>query len=69
MLQTIRHQDTGDLVVVAKLLTGYYKVDYKVSDIDSFVKVHGIYDADYTAYLVSWQTNHGCTPDGIIGLR
>ena len=67
MLQTIRHQDVGELVVVAKLLTNYCKVSYKVADIDSYIKVNGVFDADYTAYMVSWQTNHGCTPDGIIG--
>lgn len=67
MLQTIRHQDTGPLVVVAKLLTGYVKVSKKVTDIDSFTKLHGTFDADFVAFVVSWQTSHGCTPDGIIG--
>ena len=67
MLQTIRHQDTGPLVVVAKCLTGYVKVTSKVVDADSFVKVHGTYDADFVAFMVSWQTSHRCTPDGIIG--
>ena len=67
MLQTIRHQDTGPLVVVAKCLTGYVKVSEKVTDIDSFTKLHGTFDADFVAFVVSWQTSHGCTPDGIIG--
>lgn len=67
MLQTIRHQDTGELVVVAKLLTGYCKVSSKISDIDSYVKVNGTFDADFVAFVCSWQTSHGCTPDGIIG--
>ena len=67
MLQTIRHQDKGELVVVAKCLTGYLKTSKKISDADSYVKVNGIYDADFTAFVVSWQTSHGCTPDGIIG--
>lgn len=67
MLQTIRHQDTGTLVVVAKLLTGYVKVSEKVSDIDSFTKLHGTFDADFTAFVTGWQSNHGCTPDGVIG--
>lgn len=67
MLPTIRHQDTGALVVVAKCLTGYCKVDYKVSDIDSYVKVNGTFEADYVAFVVAWQTSHGCTPDGVIG--
>lgn len=67
MLQTIRHQDAGPLVVVAKCLTGYVKVTSKVADADSFVKVHGTYDADFVAFMVFWQTKHSCTPDGIIG--
>jgi len=67
MLATIRHQDTGRLVVVAKCLTGYLKISEKVTDADSYVKVNGVYDADFTAFVVSWQTSHGCTPDGIIG--
>lgn len=67
MLTTIKHQDTGPLVVVAKCLTGYIKINEKVSDAESYVKVNGIFDADYTAFMVSWQTSHGCTPDGIIG--
>lgn len=67
MLTTIRHQDTGRLVVVAKCLTGYLKTSKKITDADSYVKVNGVYDADFTAFMVSWQTSHGCTPDGIIG--
>ena len=67
MLTTIRHQDTGSLVVVAKCLTGYLKTDKKISDIDSYIKVNGTFDADFVAYMVSWQTSHGCTPDGVIG--
>lgn len=67
MLATIRHQDKGELVVVAKCLTGYVKTSQKISDADSYIKVNGIFDADFTAFMVSWQTSHGCTPDGIIG--
>lgn len=67
MLQTIKHQDKGELVVVAKCLTGYIKTTEKIADVDSYVKVNGIFDADFTAFMVSWQTSHGCTPDGIIG--
>lgn len=67
MLATIKHQDTGALVVVAKCLTGYIKTCKKITDIDSYIKVNGIFDADFTAFVVSWQTSHGCTPDGIIG--
>ena len=67
MMPTIRHQDSGVYVVIAKLLTGYVKVSSKVTDIDSYIKVNGLYDADYVAYVVSWQGNHGCTPNGEIG--
>lgn len=67
MLATIRHQDTGRLVVVAKLLTGYIKTTEKIIDADSYIKVSGVFDANYTAFIVSWQTSHDCTPDGIIG--
>ena len=67
MLQTIRHQDAGPLVVVAKCLTGYIKTSKKISDADSYIKVNGTFDADFVAFMVSWQTSHGCTPDGIIG--
>jgi peptidoglycan hydrolase-like protein with peptidoglycan-binding domain len=67
MLTTIKHQDTGKLVVIAKCLTGYIKTSEKISDADSYIKVNGTFDAEYVAYTVSWQTSHGCTPDGIIG--
>jgi len=67
MLVTIKHQDTGQLVVVAKLLTGYIKVKSKISDITSYIKVNGVYDADFVAYVVGWQGAHGVTADGVIG--
>lgn len=67
MLATIRHQDTGSLVVVAKCLTKYLKTDKKISDSDSYIKVNGTYDADFVAYVISWQGNHGLTADGVIG--
>ena len=67
MLQTIRHNDTGPLVVVAKCLTGYIKIDSKITDADSYIKINGTYDADFVAFVVSWQGNHGLTADGIIG--
>lgn len=67
MLKTIRHQDAGPLVVAAKCLTGYIKTANKISDADSYIKVNGTFDADFVAYVVSWQTAHGCTPDGVIG--
>lgn len=67
MLTTIKHQGAGPLVVAAKCLTGYLKVKEKVSDIASYIKVNGTFDADYVAFMVSWQTGHGVTADGIIG--
>lgn len=67
MLQTIRHQDSGPLVVVAKCLSGFLKTSEKISDADSYVKVNGTFDAQFMAYVCSWQTSHGCTPDGVIG--
>lgn len=67
MLATIKHQDIGPLVVVAKLLTGYVRITSKITDPDSYIKVNGVFDADYVAFVVSWQSGHGCTPDGIIG--
>ena len=67
MLETIKHQDVGPLVVVAKELTGYLKIKEKVTDPDSYVKVNGTFDAEYVAYVVSWQGNHGVTADGVIG--
>ena len=67
MLTTVKHQDTGQPVVVAKLLTGYLKVKEKVSDISSYIKVNGTFDADFVAYVVSWQSNHGVTADGVVG--
>ena len=67
MLTTIRHNDTGKLVVAAKLLTGYVVVKSKVEDPVSFVKVHQTYDAEFVAHVVTWQKIHGLTADGIIG--
>lgn len=67
MLATIKHQDAGKTVVVAKLLTGYIKVKDRIGNIDGYVKNNGTYDADFTAYMVTWQTHHGITSDGITG--
>lgn len=67
MIDTIRHQDTGNLVMVAKLLTGYCMVDSKITDIDSYIKVNGTFDAGFVAYVLAWQSNHGLVSDGVIG--
>lgn len=66
-MQTIRHNDSGKLVVIAKLLTGYVTVKSKIEDVDSFIKLHQTFDADFVAYIIAWQGNHGLTPDGVIG--
>ena len=66
-MQTIRHKDSDRLVVIAKLLTGFVTVKTKVEDMDSFIKLHQSFDADFVAHIVAWQGNHGLTPDGVIG--
>lgn len=67
MLATLNHQDTGPLVVVAKLLTGYMKVTSKVENPDEYISRNEAYDADFTAFVVSWQSNHRLTPNGTVG--
>ena len=67
MLPTIKHQDSGPLVVVAKLLTGYLRVTEKISDPDSYIKANGLFDAYFVAHVTTWQSSHGATPDGVIG--
>lgn len=66
-MQTIRHMDVGKNVVIAKLLTGYVLVSGKVEDSASFIRLHQTFDAEYTAWVISWQGRHGLTPDGVIG--
>ena len=66
-IETIRHQQTGALVVVAKLMTGYLLIKAKIDDPEGYVKVNGLYDADFVAHACAWQRNHGLTPDGVIG--
>ena len=67
MMQTIRHNDTGKLVVAAKLLTGYVIVTAKVEDSEAFVRLHETFDAEFVAHICTWQRNHDLTPDGVIG--
>ena len=52
-MNTIRHNDSSDTVRIAQLLTGYSNT--------------GTYDANYVAFMCSWQSAHNLTPDGIIG--
>lgn len=67
MLKTIRHKDADKLVVAAKLLTGFVTVKEKITDPDSFIKLHQTFDADFVSHTITWQKNHGLTADGIIG--
>lgn len=67
MMQTIRHQDSGKAVVIAKLLMGYNKITEKVTDPESYIKANSLFDAEFTAFVVSWQSNHSITGDGVIG--
>lgn len=66
-IKTIKHEDSGKLVVVAKLLTGALTVTAKITDPESYIKVNGLFDAGFVAHVCAWQRNHGLTPDGIIG--
>ena len=67
MLKTIRHQDSDRLVVVAKLLIGYLQFTKPIEDPESYIKVNQVYDANFTAAMVTWQTRHDLSPDGICG--
>ena len=66
-MTTLKHEDTGALVAAAKLLLGALKVTEKVEDADSYVKVNGVYDADFVARVCSFQAAHNVTSDGVIG--
>lgn len=66
MLATIKHQDKGDLVIVAKLLTGYLKVTKKVTDFAVYKSKYDTFDAGFVSHVVAWQTSHKVTPDGVI---
>lgn len=67
MLPTIKHQDVGPYVFIAKCLTGYIKITSKVENTNDYIIARWTFDADFTAYVVSWQTSHKLTADGIIG--
>jgi len=57
MLDTIKHGDAGDLVRVAQLLSGFAGIN----------AADGQFSADFVAFIVTWQKNHGLTSDGEIG--
>jgi len=57
MLATIKHKDTGDLVKVARYLTG--NCDRNAAD--------GTFDASFVSFVCAFQSNNGLTSDGVIG--
>lgn len=57
MLSTIRQKSTGDLVKVAQYLMGY--AERKTAT--------GEFDANFVAFVCSWQSKHNLTADGVIG--
>ena len=57
MLATIKHKDTGDLVKVARYLTG--NCDRNAAD--------GTFDASFVSFVCAYQSNNGLTSDGVIG--
>lgn len=57
MLQTIKQDAVGDVVKVAKYLTGYSKRN----------KADEFFDSKFTEHVNNWQTKKGLTADGIIG--
>ena len=57
MLATIKHNDTGDLVKVARYLTG--NCDRNAAD--------GTFDASFVSFVCAFQSNNGLTSDGVVG--
>lgn len=67
MMETIRLNSTGKSVVAAKLLTCYTTVNSKVEDPDSFIKIHGTFDAAFESFVKNWQRSKNLDADGVIG--
>jgi peptidoglycan hydrolase-like protein with peptidoglycan-binding domain len=57
MLTTIKHKSEGDLVKVAQYLTKFAARE----------QADGVFSAEFTAYVISWQRSNGLTPDGVFG--
>lgn len=57
MLKTLKQGSSGDIVKVAQYLTGYAEIG----------QATGKYDANFVAFMCTWQREHGLSPDGIIG--
>lgn len=66
-MTTIKHNDSGRLVVAAKLLMGILTVREKIADPDSYIKANQAFDANFVASVCTWQGNHHLTADGVIG--
>lgn len=66
-MTTIRHNDSGKLVVVAKLLMGILSVKAQIKDPESYIKANQTFDANFVATVCAWQGKHGLTNDGVIG--
>ena len=59
MLATIKHNDTGDLVKVARYLTGNAERNAASEK----------FDATFVSFVCSWQGKNGLTADGVIGKK
>ena len=67
MPKTIRRNNVGTTVVIAKLLTDALIVNERVQDTKGFIATNDDFDAAFAAHITQWQKQHGLTPDGIIG--
>lgn len=65
-MRTIKHQDSCLEVVIARLMIGSLSV-YTTKIEDFFAPACCQFDASLVAYVLSWQSRHGLTPDGVIG--
>ena len=67
MLLTIKHQDVGIGIVFAKLMTDYLKVTHKIANPEQYIVDNQVFDANFVAYVTTWQSQHGLIADGVIG--
>lgn len=67
-MRTIKHQDSCLDVVIAKLLTANLHICSNVADTaEFFTATHSLFDASFVAHVLSWQSRHELTADGVIG--
>ena len=59
MLQTIKFESIGNIVKVAKYLTGYSEMKTATD----------LFDSEFQAFIINWQKSHGLDADGIIGSK